>query len=118
MGYYTFHQLTVYDENKAPLSDCPDEILDTIAELSGYENGPFEESNKWYDCDEDMTEVSRRYPNYYFEVNGDGEDSGDIWTMVWKAGKVVGSWRPDVDPPTLEQMLKEYSEKQVNTTNA
>lgn len=42
---------------------------------------------KWYDCDSDMRDFSKRYPNVLFEIIGDGENSEDHWKCYYLNGK-------------------------------
>ena len=42
---------------------------------------------KWYDYEEDMERLSRAYPEITVRVNGDGEDSDDLWQDFWHNGK-------------------------------
>jgi len=44
---------------------------------------------KWYDWSKDMASLSLKYPNLLFSLEGEGEDSGDIWKAWARNGKVV-----------------------------
>ncbi|MGB1014983.1 MAG: hypothetical protein ACPG4T_12675, partial [Nannocystaceae bacterium] len=50
-----------------------------------------EDSMKWYDHKEDMIAFSRRWPDTVFQLNGEGEDVGDVWVKFFKGGKVQES---------------------------
>lgn len=41
---------------------------------------------KWYDKDEQMARLSRMYPDILFEIEGCGEETGDLWKERWKNG--------------------------------
>jgi hypothetical protein len=49
---------------------------------------PFEESCKWYDYEKDMKAVSKKYPTTIFILEGEGEESGDIWKAYFLDGKM------------------------------
>lgn len=67
------------------------------------------ESVKWYDHDEDMLELSKKWPGVVFILDGDGEDTGDIWRSFYNNGKTY-QWRPKIDRPKfsdeIARMLK------------
>ena len=54
---------------------------------------------KWYDCDEELTEVSKLYPNLLIIVEGVGEEYGDIWRLYVHNGKCVRHYAEIVFPP-------------------
>lgn len=82
MGYYTRH---TFDQASLDLEN----IREKFEEITGYSfynivNG---ESIKWYDCEENMIELSLLYPNHLFIVNGEGENYDDVWRHYFKDGK-------------------------------
>lgn len=82
MGYYTYHELGHND-----MSGDVDHESD-INKLAGY-SGLFEgEATKWYDHEKHMREYSKRYPLITFELNGEGEETGDIWVEYYRNGKM------------------------------
>jgi len=48
---------------------------------------PFGDSCKWYEHDKDMRKVSQKYPNTIFILEGEGEESADIWKKYYLGGK-------------------------------
>ena len=42
---------------------------------------------KWYDSIEDLKKVSALVPEALIQVDGEGEESGDIWRSYYKGGK-------------------------------
>ena len=46
---------------------------------------------KWYDHDDDMMQLSAQFPNYYFLLNGRGEEHEDQWRKVYHNGKIICS---------------------------
>ena len=98
MGYYTIYSLDVlvnledileedYDENKA---DIIMHLRDTCegAEYALDDNGKSGEKIKWYDHEEDIGNFSKLYPNQVFKLEGEGEESGDIWIKYFSNGKM------------------------------
>lgn len=83
MGYYTQYSLT---------SDHPElenEMKVSLRELSGYGfSFDYNEPCKWYDHEKDMKELSKKYPEVRFMLDGEGEESGDLWIKYFKAGKM------------------------------
>jgi len=78
MGYYTNHKIIIEnDENET--------ILNELIEIVGYD--PFDDDCKWYEEPNDMKLISKRYPNVLFTLNGEGEESFDIWVKYYKNGK-------------------------------
>lgn len=103
MGYYTCFNLAVFDTNgyvdkdrvenfgllhrmAADLNKISDDYFgispdDTIYDIVEYD------SMKWYDHEEHMIELSRKYSGYCFELYGTGEDSDDRWRARYQNGK-------------------------------
>lgn len=48
------------------------------------------ESCKWYNHEVDMLSVSKVFPEYIFEVHGEGEETGDVWIKWFHDGKMQG----------------------------
>lgn len=119
MGYYTFFQLKMQDNNGKPL--CMEKIDEINRAFLGieyfgagcriedYENYEergrksstiedyindfindyiFGEDMKWYDWLEDMTNLSKKFPDIRFILKGEGEDrSYDTWVCYFLNGK-------------------------------
>lgn len=45
-------------------------------------------SGKWYEWEDDLKKWSLEFPHVRFQMNGEGEESGDIWVAYAKAGRV------------------------------
>lgn len=45
---------------------------------------------KWYEHEDHMKRLSKAFPEFVFELNGEGEENGDIWTKWFCAGKMQG----------------------------
>lgn len=98
MGYYTHHNLKIKQIDKdmsiAEIEELKRKIDNYIEnhEDIDYAVGPIDsdwecDSCKWYDHNEDMLEMSKAFPDVVFELEGDGEESGDIWKTYYKNGK-------------------------------
>lgn len=84
MGYSTYFTL-----NKIQGSDEDfDAFVKDIDEKSGVNfTDDAGQSAKWYDHHEDMTEVSRKYPDLTVQLDGEGEDSEDVWATRYRGGE-------------------------------
>ena len=88
MGYYTEYTLEM-DAAGDEIS-----IKEILVELTGYTS--WEEHGvglytlgcaKWYDHRDHMARLSKQHPNVLFTLNGEGEESGDLWREYFKNGK-------------------------------
>lgn len=90
MGYYTNFVLTIH-EGGADLNA----VRESLSEITGDEYEWFRvyedriistDAMKWYDHDMDCAELSERFPDVVFKLNGDGEGTGDQWDAYYKNG--------------------------------
>lgn len=96
MGYYTAYTVTVLNHNdKTRVTDektlC--ELGTALVEISDWfdnnekgwsiEDIVSSEMMKWYDSDTDMRSLSKQFPDYIFVLDGQGEESLDIWRSVF-----------------------------------
>ena len=58
-----------------------------------------DERMKWYMHQDDMLTVSSRYPDVLFILDGDGEESGDIWRKFFQNGKMLREWKVNTERP-------------------
>lgn len=100
MGYYTQHNLKIHqiDDNKINNDDVlrtqlEDEINQYISEHENmkYAVGSITEDwecdvTKWYNHKSDMKELSMQFPNVVFELEGIGDEVGDMWKEYYKDG--------------------------------
>ena len=82
MGYYTRYELEIISGDDF-VTDYEQEITDSTDYSS-----LFDDSIKWYHYKEDMKSYSKNHPNVVFCINGEGEESGDIWKAYFKNGKM------------------------------
>jgi hypothetical protein len=87
MGEYTNHSLVILEKGDSELS--LDEHKEMISRKAGYDDWLFDgESAKWYGHEKDMRAYSVKFPNTIFILEGEGEESGDIWKEYHKDGKM------------------------------
>lgn len=117
MGYYTDFTVKVMEVEEDQLVAAKDpagflsEAIDYhLEKISDYEfecqGLMYSLAAKWYDFDEDMKRLSLMYPDNVFQVDGIGEESGDVWRAYYTNGKghsckVVTTYSP-YDPKLLK----------------
>ncbi len=95
MGYYTDYKL----EYKGDLDQ--ETLFARLTAVSGYGHWPviiirseyghwYDDLTlpgvKWYEHEHHMKIISQEYPDILFILNGEGEESGDIWRKYFKNG--------------------------------
>ena len=84
MGYYTTYTLRTTRG-----CDNQEEIEEKLQEISGYSiKFGWDDPYKWYTHEQDMKELSKIYPETTFLLEGQGEESEDIWRKYFKNGKM------------------------------
>ena len=96
MGYYTRYELTV--------EDCERHEKE-IELIAGY-SGLFDDELKWYEHESNMREHSLNHPNVLFRLDGEGEESGDIWIEYYKNGKMQKTKAKLMFDDFREELLK------------
>lgn len=93
MGYSTTYKLQTI-----PASEF-DRVHATIV---GQDCDPFDDACKWYDHETDLRVASEKLRDVIIRVDGEGEDSGDVWTLYAFNGEIVkykqSKWEPP-EPP-------------------
>ena len=97
MGYYTRFDFEV----RTPVTrERAEQIVNRLNTIIGWEDC-FEladsedttlstwslETNgemKWYDWEEDMSQLANEFPDVEFRLEGNGEDEGDWWVALFK----------------------------------
>ena len=104
MGYETRYRLEVetvkvmkevkgIDSNGKPATIFVEEYIDPekiqreISDLSGYQY-LWSDMCKWYDHEKDMRTISKKYKGVLMKLEGEGEESGDLWVKYFKNGKM------------------------------
>lgn len=86
MGYYTHYELEVASEVSEELEKFFNEDTETCDYGEGFwddlQNGNME-ACKWYEHNETMIEVSKKFPETLFVLKGEGESAGDMWKKYY-----------------------------------
>jgi hypothetical protein len=56
---------------------------------------------KWYDHEDHMKQVSRAFPEFIFQLAGEGEEHEDTWVKWFSRGRIQGG-RAVMTLPTLD----------------
>lgn len=99
MGYYTGYSLKVLKKDGSPLSGAqaiiaklrepkPRETYCEPAEAFNSDGSFSGETLKWYSHETDLKVFSVRFPNVLFLLEGNGEDSTDMWAKYFLDGKM------------------------------
>ena len=105
MGYYTKYDITMYpymnDKDELRVmreiaakihNEDPSDISDDEAKWC------FDEHMKWYDHEKDMLDISKKFPNITFVLEGEGEDHEDMWVKYFNNGEVEECYAEIVYP--------------------
>ena len=90
MGYYTKYDIKITgidNANQALKITKEYDMRDFDISPDGQTLTDFTEG-KWYDWKEDSLKLSRNYPHILIEIEGEGEESGDIWKARVRNGIV------------------------------
>lgn len=89
MGYYTAYSLNVIDKGTADLDAIAYNVEAwNLPDYYRYDEDNFQWYAKWYEHEEDMKELSLKFPDTLFDLFGDGEDTEDYWHKYFKNGKM------------------------------
>lgn len=86
MSYYTLYSFSHINGPKEQYNKMLKDVADTLEDKNVTETESI--YAKWYNYDEDIRKLSKKYPDITFCVSGDGEDSEDLWQEFWHAGEV------------------------------
>lgn len=87
MGYCTEFNLTIVSGGDKSLIDAL-RNSNEIAVDAFMSNGVSRYSVKWYDWERDMRAFSAAHPNALLLLEGQGEDSADLWRAHFKGGRM------------------------------
>ena len=111
MGYYTYHELSVYKGDSTLLDSK--EFKEFFEKTTDYCLDSIDEA-KWYESSEHMKIISKAYPTTIFALSGDGEASDDNWISYFFNGKECGGQAelvyPDIDYKELGISKDTYPE--------
>ena len=108
MGYTTY--FTVSRNDGEPFTDAEAAALDALGifDSSDDENEPSSMGGaaKWYDCSDDMKELSKLFPETVFRLHGEGGQNDDLWDAYFKHGKGQECRADIIYPDYDEEKLK------------
>ena len=118
MGYYTYYQIAfVGDDDK--VKAFKDDLLETSKDYDGEVDSYLEDLLSYsgveatlYDLEDWIDTVAPRHPDVIVILNGDGEESYDLWESRWKGDKY--EHQEAVIPPFTTPELLTEREKQNN----
>lgn len=93
MAYNTNYNLYVAGADRT-------EVLIELEDIVGYD--PMEETCSWYEHNEHMLALAKRFPAAVLTLSGEGEEGGDLWRKYYKHGHEPIEARPKMiwpDPP-------------------
>ena len=102
MGYLTCFDFELLEGPEDEFQDFLKELA-LESDYSEIKNGYLYDA-KWYDWETDVFNVSKKFPNVYFVIYGDGEENGDVWRYYCCNGKykyVEMVW-PEIHKEDLE----------------
>ena len=115
MGYYSNFEITIVNE-KASV----EEIYEPLSQISGYNIDYLDDETllindvKWYNCKNDMIELSKQFPWAVIAVSRFGEDTLDWEVALFINGKEFNKSVEHVKPitifkndPEVQQAIKE-----------
>ncbi len=83
MGYYTDFTLSLSDREEEIFKRIDEEYYTHFLEGSGQSW-----EIKWYEHEGDFKKVSKEFPHILFTLDGEGEESGDVWRKYFMGGKM------------------------------
>jgi len=101
MGYETSFKLS------AEVNLDTEEFTESLSSISDYDwwdfyDDKFQLDAKWYDYDKHMKDISKEFGSTLFKLEGEGEESGDVWIAYYKDGK-GHTYRPEVIFPEFKE---------------
>lgn len=89
MGYYTDYTIRVSPVTAAEINADLESFQALFEELTGYQlDDEFQLYGvKWYEHEKNMIELSKLYPTAVWQLDGVGEEEGDVWRVYFKNGK-------------------------------
>ena len=116
MGYLTCFDFELLEGSEDKFQDFLKE-LSIESKYSEIKNGYLYDA-KWYDWERDLIQVSSEFPEVFITVDGDGEESDDIWRAFIKDGAIQFAAArivyDEYDPAKMQQVLPPRLKKQTD----
>ena len=110
MGYYTWHNLEVSRIPGYTNGPTPEDAIKQLREDSEGakyaldEDGNGQDSCKWYEHEQDLRNISRKFPHLLFKLSGEGEENGDLWE-IYAVNGVLQECRAEIVYPPMDSAL-------------
>lgn len=105
MGYITTFELDVTGSSEEELAEFKEAALAGEETPSGVPYTDFLSgysfSSKWYRCEEDVTELSRLFPELLFSIEAAGKEPGDLW-RAWARNGEYRRIEPELVWPEID----------------
>ena len=94
MGYYTQYALTVMHTETEDPDTLYNNIRQELSDAYGYVGlfgdyeGEFGSDTKWYEHENNVRAISKKYRDTLIVLEGIGEASGDMWRKYFYNGKM------------------------------
>ena len=110
MGYYTDYSLHIHPKTGYVVPSL-DQVAEYISEIDGHDSAATwecilrggSEGVKWYDNEDTMRAMSKRWPKIVFELHGQGEEVSDRWVKYFLNGKSYEERAPVWKPPEFDE---------------
>ena len=104
MGYYSKFNLTINGATPEAAAPIIEDFRNTneYAEETLQEDGSTNGEGTWYECQDDLQEFSKKYPNVVFIMERNGEEFNDKERIAARNGDVI-SQTPEVTFPALPE---------------
>jgi len=121
MGYYTDYSLSAepYRNRSGQTEENIKRLEEEVQKMNVFDYGGDYVSGwwanaKWYDWEEDMALLSKRFPDFLFALEGSGEDLEDIWGVYFLDGRIMRDARIIVTKPFDAEKLTPASSGESN----
>lgn len=121
MGYYTDYSLSAEWRGKSPepTREKINGLEEEIERMNVFDfDGDFDYGwwaiAKWYDWEKDMALLSKRFPDFLFTLEGNGENPDDIWGAYFLDGRIMRDTRIIVTKPFDAEKLTPASSGESN----
>lgn len=122
MGYETAYSLIVMDVSTEENYRIITNLMTLARELDGDdadilfaldEDGGCNQHCTWHESDEDMARYSKWFPKIVFRLDGEGEESEDMWVAYFHDGKMQKVYATitfeDFDPAKMVEVANAFN---------